>query len=217
MFFGTDPQTGRPFVTQSIEGGGWGGRPFEDGASACVSICQGDVRNSPIENIELKVPLLVEERAYLPDSAGPGRFRGGLGIRVRLRSLAEGRWNLVQSKRRSFLPWGLHGGGTTNVPDNLIKRPDDAAFESIDEAHVVAPPDTVVIQTTSGGGGWGSPTERDPQLVLRDVIEGLVSAQAALRQYGVVLTADQTAIDEAATIAQRAAMNCCPTKREKVQ
>ena len=54
--------------------------------------------------------------------------------------------------------------------------------------------------------------ERDPQLVLRDVIEGLVSAQAALRQYGVVLTADQTAIDEAATIAQRAAMNCCPTK-----
>jgi N-methylhydantoinase B len=53
VFFGTDPRTGRRFVSQSIEGGGWGGRPFEDGESACVSICQGDVRNSPIDNMEL--------------------------------------------------------------------------------------------------------------------------------------------------------------------
>lgn len=207
VFFGTDPKTGRRFVTQSIEGGGWGGRPFEDGESACVSICQGDVRNSPIENIELKVPLLVEERAYLPDSAGPGRFRGGFGIRIRLRSLAEGRWNLAQSRRRQFLPWGLHGGGTSNVPDNFIKRPDETEFSSIDAAHVVAPADTVVIQTSSGGGGWGSPLERDPQLVLRDVTEGLVSAEAARGQYGVVLSADNTEVDEAATIACRAAMN----------
>jgi len=220
VFFGTNPETGRRFVTQSIEGGGWGGRPFEDGESACVSICQGDVRNSPIENIELKVPLLVEERAYLPDSAGPGQFRGGFGIRVRLRALAEGRWNLAQSRRRRFLPWGLHGGGTSNVPDNFIRRPDETEFTSIDAAHVVAPADTVVIQTSSGGGGWGSPLERDPRSVLRDVTEGLVTIEAAREQYGVVLSAGHTDVDEAATAAQRAAMNgktCCQTKREKVE
>ena len=54
-FFGNDPSTGTATSSlQSIEGGGWGGRPCEDGPSASVSICQGDVRNAPIETIELK-------------------------------------------------------------------------------------------------------------------------------------------------------------------
>ena len=63
VFFGIDPKTNRRFVVQSIEGGGWGGRPFEDGESGTVSVCQGDVRNGSIEGIELKCPVLVEGRA----------------------------------------------------------------------------------------------------------------------------------------------------------
>jgi N-methylhydantoinase B len=203
VFFGVDPQTGRRFVSQSIEGGGWGGRPFEDGESACVSICQGDVRNSPIENMELKVPMLVEERALLEDSGGPGKFRGGLGITVRVRALAEGRWNLVQSRRRGLPPWGLLGGGEGSTPDNLIRRPGEAEFTSVDAAHVQAPAGTVVIQTSSGGGGWGAPLERDPQLVLQDVREGYLSVEAAERDYGVVLTADGQRVDETATHRRR--------------
>jgi N-methylhydantoinase B len=205
VFFGTDPQTGRRFVSQSIEGGGWGGRPFEDGESACVSICQGDVRNSPIENMELKVPLLIEERALLQDSGGPGRFRGGLGISVRVRALAEGRWNLNQSRRRGLPPWGLLGGSVGSTPDNLLKRPDEDGFTSVDAAHVRTPAGTVVIQTSSGGGGWGPALERDPGRVLSDVREGYVSAEAAEQQYGVVLTAGGGEVDEAATRALRAA------------
>jgi N-methylhydantoinase B len=205
VFFGTDPETGRRFVSQSIEGGGWGGRPFEDGESACVSICQGDVRNSPIENMELKVPLLIEERALLQDSGGPGRFRGGLGISVRVRALAEGRWNLNQSRRKGYPPWGLLGGDQGSTPDNLLRRPDENGFTSVDAAHVVTPAGTVVVQTSSGGGGWGPALERDPERVLVDVLEGYVSVGAAERQYGVVLTAGATAVDETATSALRAA------------
>jgi N-methylhydantoinase B len=204
VFFGVDPETRRPFVSQSIEGGGWGGRPFEDGESTCVSICQGDVRNSPIENIELKVPLLVEERALLQDSGGAGTFRGGLGIRVRVRALAEGRWNLNQSRRRGLPPWGLRGGGPGSVPDNLIRRADETEFTSIDAAHVPTAAGAVVIQTSSGGGGWGPPYERDPGLVLTDVREGYVSVEAAERQYGVVLTPDGQRVDEQATRERRA-------------
>jgi N-methylhydantoinase B len=203
VFFGTDPETGRRFVSQSIEGGGWGGRPFEDGESASVSICQGDVRNSPIENMELKVPLLIEERALLPDSGGPGTFRGGLGITVRVRALSEGRWNLNQSRRRGYPPWGLLGGSEGSTPDNLLRRPDESEFTSVDAAHVVTPTGTVVIQTSSGGGGWGPALERDPERVLADVLEGYVSAEAAEREYGVVLTDGGDAVDEAATRALR--------------
>jgi N-methylhydantoinase B len=205
VFFGTDPKSGRRFVSQSIEGGGWGGRPFEDGESACVSICQGDVRNSPIENMELKVPLLIEERAVLQDSGGPGRFRGGLGISVRVRALAEGRWNLNQSRRKGYPPWGLLGGAQGSTPDNLVRRPDEAEFTSVDAAHVRTPSGTVVIQTSSGGGGYGPPLERDPERVLVDVREGYVSADAAEREYGVLLTADGTAVDREATRSRRAA------------
>ena len=61
-FFGVHPKTQRRFVVQSIEGGGWGGRPTEDGESGTVSVCQGDVRNGSIEGIELKCPVLVESR-----------------------------------------------------------------------------------------------------------------------------------------------------------
>ncbi|MGB9600993.1 MAG: hydantoinase B/oxoprolinase family protein, partial [Myxococcota bacterium] len=80
IFFGEDPKTGERFVTQSIEGGGWGGRPWEDGESASVSICQGDVRNAPIEKMELKWPVIIESRELRQDSGGPGKFRGGLGV-----------------------------------------------------------------------------------------------------------------------------------------
>ena len=204
VFFGTEPETGRRFVSQSIEGGGWGGRPFEDGESACVSICQGDVRNSPIENMELKVPLLIEERALLQDSGGPGKFRGGLGISVRVRALAEGRWNLNQSRRKGYLPWGLLGGSPGSTPDNLLRRPGESEFTSVDAAHVVTPPETVVVQTSSGGGGWGPALERDPQRVLTDVREGYVSVDEAERQYGVVLRNGGTSVDDAATRAVRA-------------
>ena len=80
VFFGLNPKTGRRFVVQSLEGGGWGGRPHEDGESGSVSICQGDVRNGTLEGIELKTPVLVEGRTLRTDSGGPGKFRGGLGI-----------------------------------------------------------------------------------------------------------------------------------------
>ena len=84
VFFGVHPKTKRRFIVQSIEGGGWGGRPMEDGVSGTVSVCQGDVRNGSIEGIELKCPVVVERRALRTDSAaaccqqpptGPARSR----------------------------------------------------------------------------------------------------------------------------------------------
>lgn len=204
VFFGTNPRNGRRFVSQSIEGGGWGGRPSGDGPSASMSVCQGDVRNGPIENIELKVPLLVEERALIEDSGGAGTFRGGLGERIRLRTLAEGRWNLNQSRRKSLPGWGLQGGRPGGTADNLMKLPGEAEFTSVDAVHVLTPPDTIVIQMSGGGGGWGDPLAREPERVLDDVQQGYVSADSALRHYGVVFTEDRTGVDYAATASERA-------------
>ncbi len=91
---GRDRVRNRDFVLMSIESGGWGGRRDADGEDVSMSVCQGDVRNAPIENIELKGPVIVEERALRPDSGGAGQFRGGLGVRTRIRALADGRINV---------------------------------------------------------------------------------------------------------------------------
>ena len=87
--FGMNSKTGRRYVCQNIIGGGWGGRPFEDGVSSAVSMCQGDVKNTPIELQELYYPLLYECHAFRTDSGGAGKFRGGNGVEVRAQAAGE--------------------------------------------------------------------------------------------------------------------------------
>jgi N-methylhydantoinase B len=205
VFFGTHPRTGRRFVVQSIEGGGWGGRPYEDGESATVSVCQGDVRNGSIEGIELKCPVLVEARSLRTDSGGAGKFRGGLGIDMRVRNLVEGKWNFEHARREKCPPWGLWGGRPGEAGGYLLRLPGETTFKAMTGSHIAVPVGAEAIVRTGGGGGWGDPLERDPHMVREDVLEGLVSVQAARDFYGVVLTAEQ-AVDVEATARLRAQM-----------
>jgi len=198
VFFGIHPQTNRRFVVQSIEGGGWGGRPFEDGESGTVSVCQGDVRNGSIEGIELKCPVLVEGRALRTDSGGAGKYRGGLGIDMRVRNLVEGKWNFELVRRNQCPPWGLWGGEPGEYGMYLVREPGEREFRVAGGAHHAVPVRTEVIVRTGGGGGWGDPLERDPIAVRADVQEEFISARSAREHYGVVLT-DRLAVDHAAT------------------
>ncbi len=203
VFFGLHPQTGKRFVVQSLEGGGWGGRPTEDGESATVSVCQGDVRNGSIEGIELKCPVLIEERGLRKDSCGAGKFRGGLGLDVRVRNLVEGRWNFEHTKREKCPPWGLWDGLPGEFGGYLMRMPGETEFRPMQGAHVAVPIGAEAIVRTGGGGGWGNPLERDPELVRRDVVEEFISEHSAREHYGVVFTADKR-VDVAATKALRA-------------
>ncbi|MCC6473039.1 MAG: hydantoinase B/oxoprolinase family protein [Burkholderiales bacterium] len=202
VFFGVDPKTGRRFVVQSLEGGGWGGRPSEDGESGTVSVCQGDVRNGSIEGIELKCPVLVESRELRTDSGGAGRFRGGLGIDLTVRNLVEGRWNLNQPRRVKCAPWGLWGGAPGGTAAYLLGTPGRNEWDMVDASRHPVPAHSRVVVRTGGGGGWGKPVARDPKRVQWDVVEGLVSREAARERYGVVLN-EANEIDEAATRALR--------------
>jgi N-methylhydantoinase B len=205
VFFGVHPKSKRRFVVQSIEGGGWGGRPFEDGESATVSVCQGDVRNGSIEGIELKCPVLVESRALRQDSCGAGKYRGGLGIDMQVRNLVEGRWNFEHSRRRNDPPWGLWNGKAGEAGGYLLRRPDENDFTAMVGAHIPVARGAEAIVRTGGGGGWGDPLERAPAAVRADVIEEFISRKAARADYGVVLT-DDLAVDQAATERAREAL-----------
>lgn len=211
VFFGVHPETKRRFVVQSLEGGGWGGRPMEDGESATVSVCQGDVRNGSIEGIELKCPVLVEGREMRRDSCGAGKYRGGLGIDMRVRNLVEGRWNFEHTKRQNCPPWGLWGGTAGDSGGYLMRLPGETGFKEMRGAHVSVPVGAEAIVRTGGGGGWGDPLERDPKAVARDVHEEMISEASARGNYGVVLTTGHR-VDATATATLREKMKAGRTK-----
>jgi N-methylhydantoinase B len=180
--FGVHPKTGRRYVCQNIIGGGWGGRPFEDGASSAVSMCQGDVKNTPIELQELYYPLLYERHAFRPDSGGAGKFRGGIGVEVRVKALNE----MLVSRNTDRLkcpPWGLFGGAEGQTNQTLLERNGREERLPGKFSHLLVHRGETVAFLTAGGGGYGEPSERDSSAVRSDVDLGYVSRQQALEDY----------------------------------
>jgi N-methylhydantoinase B len=204
VFFGVNPKTKRRFVISASGGGGWGGRPFEDGESAAVTVCQGDVRIASIEELEMKSPVLFHTRCLRKDSGGPGRHRGGLGSTMHIKNLGEGRWNMERPRRQNCPPWGLNGGLPGEAGVKMLKTPSDAKFTPVDLSRHLVPEGSEVIINAGSGGGWGDPLEREPERVLWDVVEGLVSEESAKKDYGVVIANEQ--VDASATAALRKEM-----------
>jgi len=161
--------------------------------------------------------VIVEERALRPDSGGAGQFRGGLGVRTRIRSLGDGRINVQggDGGRLTCPPWGLVGGGSGEVAKTLVKAPGDTEFHVPKSQPLTWPAGTEVLYMTAGGGGWGDPLERDPERVLRDVREEYISEAHAKEQYGVVLTAARAGVDAAATAVLRSDLRARRSKGTK--
>lgn len=200
---GRNPRTGRNFISTATAGAGWGGRPWEDGESASVTVCQGDVRNSPIENTELKSPVLMLTRRLRQDSGGPGKHRGGLGVEMTMKCLVEGYWNLQTSMRTKCPPWGLWGGKPGATAISRLRLSDEDELKQFEVVRYWAPAGATGVSLSSGGGGWGDPLERDSERVKMDVLEEYVSRQAARDEYGVVLDPETLAVDQAGTEALR--------------
>jgi N-methylhydantoinase B len=173
-FFGFREDDGSRFLLLNIFGGGWGGRPHEDGESASVSICQGDVRNTPIELQEIKYPFLIEQHALRVDSGGAGRYRGGLGIAITYRCLQRCKAN-INLERTGNPPWGLNGGGQGAVNVARITRSNGDTTTVFKQTEIELEKDDRVTFLTAGGGGYGDPHERDEAAIARDLSEGVMT------------------------------------------
>jgi N-methylhydantoinase B len=184
-FFGAR-EDGLRFLLMNIFGGGWGGRPHEDGESSSVSVCQGDVRNTPVELQETKYPFMVVEHALREDSGGAGQFRGGLGVTLRYRCLRSCKAN-INFDRTLTPPWGLHGGQAAGVNEGRIHRRDGTTLVVNKGTEIEIEAGDEISFLTAGGGGYGDPRMRDRQAVARDVALGLVSPDKALQDYGMSL------------------------------
>jgi N-methylhydantoinase B len=204
-FFGTDA-AGKPFLSREVLGGGSGGRYYADGNDAIHIV--PDSRNQPAEFTETRFPLLVERLALRTDSGGAGKRRGGLGYEKHYRALVDCR-TIVTADRVRLGCYGLNGG-KAGEPFCVTVDLDGEARELgglVDGEPVLK--GQIVRVVTTGGGGWGDPLEREPALVLADVVEGRVSLDRAHDDYGVMLIGAGTtdvAVDEPATAERRAAL-----------
>jgi N-methylhydantoinase B len=198
-----DPRTGRRnvMVLQSLVGG-TGGREGADGVDGRDSSLANQ-RNTPIEKTEEEAAAIITEYALRPDSGGAGRWRGGTGVIFSVRIAREGSAVLGRGMERFvFRPWGI-AGGMPGLPARVVVnlgRADERELGKLDVFH--PKPGDVVTIMTPGGGGFGDPLQRPAEDVLEDVLDGHVSRESALRDYGVVLDGDS--VDVAATGAERA-------------
>ena len=200
LYSGVD-RDGQPFQLMEILYGGIPGRPIGDGMDG--HSWWPLFENIPSEYLESYYPMIIEAYASVPDTGGPGRHRGGNGVEKVYRLLEPGEISIHDDRQRSQ-PWGILGGKPGAVSGKWLIRADGrrTRLESKVDNVKVAPGDRIVFRT-AGGGGWGDPLERDPARVRADVRRKLMSAQAAEREYGVVLTADTLELDAAATEERR--------------
>jgi len=174
--------------------GGYGARHASDGPDAVQTHGQ-NTENAPIEETELNYPVQVTRLALVEDSDGPGRFRGGLGLRKDFRFEQPTTFTVLADRDR-IGPWGAAGGASGKVAEYVLIR-DGSETRLGSKSTVDLVPGDVISVRSCGGGGYGPPEERDPQRVLRDVLEEKVSAERAREHYKVAIADRQ--VDEGAT------------------
>jgi N-methylhydantoinase B len=178
--------TGAPWVMFSFFGGGLGASPVSDGLNHGNNPIS-TATMPPLEILEASYPVMFTQWALRPDSAGPGAHRGGVGAIYEIEVLdAGGAAVALLGERGRHAPFGVAGGGEAAL--TRFGWTTGAGWGTPPMASKitgirVAQGGRVRLETP-GGGGWGEASQRDPAAVARDVARGLISAEAARRDYG---------------------------------
>ncbi len=171
---GINPRSGEYFNLVETVGGGHGACHDQDGSDGIQNHLT-NTQNTPIEVIERQYPIRIERYELVPDSCGPGQFRGGCGIRRDFHFEGDTATLTIGADRRKLRPWGLEGGGEARGAHARIVHGDGSEEELPTKVCTrLETGDTLCIETP-GGGGWGDPAQRDPEAVQRDLQNGLIS------------------------------------------
>ena len=187
--FDSRPGYDREFLMYEWSAGGYGARPGKRDNHSSISLLASGTRNQPIESMERAYPVLFDSYGYMPDSGGPGRHRGGLGISRSL-TVTHGKGILSSVGDRELIPaWGYARGRPANIGDGLSYAPDRGPEETIGvkRSGFQVEDGSHLRYWEGGGGGYGAPWERPAQWVLEDVINGYVSIERARDDYFVAI------------------------------
>jgi N-methylhydantoinase B len=195
----------RRWIMFCFFGGGLGGNPEGDGLNHSNNpISTATI--PPAEVLESLYPVVFTQWALRPDSAGPGRHRGGLGAIYEIEVLADGGADVsLIGERGKYPPFGVNGGKAAALNRFVYENDRGEATPPLASkiTDVKIRRGQKIRLETPGGGGFGDPAERDPARVSRDVRLGYVSREAARRDYKVILV-DDGMVDADATARARA-------------
>jgi N-methylhydantoinase B len=202
---GQDPRHARHYVDilfLALKGGS-GATWNADGYNHIGLInCAGGILAQDYEMFEIHDPHRLVRHEYARDSAGAGRWRGGLGVETEFVIDGENVTGIafgdgVEEEARAF---GLFGGRAGSINAIELAYPDGTTVKPrAKEIIRNIPRGSVFRQRAGGGGGYGEPYERDADLVLAEVVDGVLSVEAALHDYGVVIDPVSLTLDRAAT------------------
>ncbi len=181
---GVNPRTGRYFANHESFAGGMGSRRTKDGISACRVHIAGSA-NLPVEPVEAELPILIRRYELRRDSGGPGKFRGGLGLRRDIEVLADEVRVTLRSERQVIPAYGVDGGGP-GATGEFVLNPDTEREERLPifvSNRRFRKGDVISIRTPGGGGG-GNPSDRPRELVAEDLRSGYISPEVARKVYG---------------------------------
>ena len=197
-FGGFDPRphkkTGQYYCFLETLGGGYGGRLGKDGPDAVQSYSQ-NTENSPVEETELNYPVRILRYQLVPDSDGAGKFRGGLGLRRDYYFPDHEPTFTILADRLKFPPQGLFGGSPGKLAHYTLTDQGGKERPLHSKTTFTVPHGCYVTMQTCGAGGYGPPHERDPEMVLKDVIEGKVSVQRAREMYKAAIDLENQRVD----------------------
>ncbi len=192
----------RPFIYVDFLSGSWGGRPWADGLEGNTNMF-ANMASFPIEVIEADNPLEVLAWRIVPDSGGAGQYRGGMALERTWRMLAEEGILQVRSDRATHRPYGLQGGAPGTPSENLLDPGTERERRLPAKLTITLRQGEVFRHRLAGAGGWGDPLAREFSQIARDLAAGLLSVEAAARDYGVIARGDPPTLDLAASEALR--------------
>ncbi len=180
-FHGRLPSTGTLFQMNDSGYGGWGAVSDNDGPGPFRTNCHGDTRVIPTEVLEASYPVRIDSFELRPDSGGPGKYRGGLGLTKSYTVLED----LVVStgfERSKCAPWGVLGGHDADASRVIIEAPGKEPEVVLKDERPVGAGGKVIVET-GGGGGFGDPADRSATDLKMDVEYGYITRDAADRVY----------------------------------
>jgi len=201
-YAGFDTERNQYWVCVEVNEGSYGARATKDGLDA-VDNLMANTRNVPCEEIELHYPLRVERYELRDQAPGPGRYRGGVGHVRQMRFLTDGYFS-CNGDRILEPPFGIFGGGD-GAGARLTANPGtdrEEEWPSKVSGRKVQAGDVVRVMGPSSAG-YGDPFERDPELVLADWLDEIITAEQAELQYGVAIDASRACVEVTRTAALR--------------
>ena len=189
QFDGID-ERGEPLCYVFFSAGGTGARPTKDGLSATAF--PSGIHGVPVELVENVSPLFIECREFIPDSGGPGKFRGGLGQRMVLK--VRGGHPSQHSPMYDRIRFAAKGfaGGRDGAKGRI--QLDDGTTPHSKTKYILKPGQRVTLELP-GGGGFYRPEERDPGAVQADLVDGFVSLARAGEAYRVAIDPETLKVD----------------------